>query len=71
MLKEVFRRLDEFDVIHYHVDYLHFPLSRRHLVPHVTTLHGHLDIPDLLPLYQKFREIPIISISDTQRHSPG
>jgi glycosyltransferase involved in cell wall biosynthesis len=46
---------------------LHFPLSRRARVPHVTTLHGRLDIPDLLPLYREFRDIPVVSISDAQR----
>ena len=51
MLEQVMQRADEFDVIHFHVDYLHFPLSRRARYPHVTTLHGRLDIPDLAPLY--------------------
>src|SRR5215211_9459069 len=67
MLERVFQRADEFDIIHFHVDYLHFPLSRREMVTHVTTLHGRLDIPDLVPLYQEFREVPVISISNGQR----
>ena len=67
MLERVFQRADEFDIIHFHVDYLHFPLSRREAVTHVTTLHGRLDIPDLVPLYQEFREMPVISISNGQR----
>jgi glycosyltransferase involved in cell wall biosynthesis len=67
LLENVFRRADEFDVIHFHVDYLHFPLSRRHSIPHVTTMHGRLDIPDLMPLYEEFQDIPIISISNAQR----
>ncbi|HZS16845.1 MAG TPA: glycosyltransferase family 4 protein [Candidatus Udaeobacter sp.] len=67
MLERVFQRAAEFDVIHFHVDYLHFPLSRRQSVPDVTTLHGRLDIPDLIPLYQEFRDMPVISISDGQR----
>jgi glycosyltransferase involved in cell wall biosynthesis len=46
---------------------LHFPLSRREVATHVTTLHGRLDIPDLVPLYQEFREMPVISISNGQR----
>jgi glycosyltransferase involved in cell wall biosynthesis len=56
-----------FDIIHYHIDYLHFPLSRRQRVPSLTTLHGRLDIPDLLPLYREFSDMPVISISDSQR----
>jgi glycosyltransferase involved in cell wall biosynthesis len=67
MLEHVFQRAAEFDVIHFHVDYLHFPLSRRQPITHVTTLHGRLDIPDLIPLYQEFRDMPVISISDGQR----
>src|SRR5262249_13673672 len=45
----------------------HFPLSRRHARAHVTTLHGRLDLPDLPPLYEEFREMPLVSISDAQR----
>jgi glycosyltransferase involved in cell wall biosynthesis len=67
MLEHVFQRASEFDIIHFHVDYLHFPLSRREAVTQVTTLHGRLDIPDLVPLYQKFQDMPVISISNGQR----
>jgi len=67
MLERVSQRADEFDIIHFHVDYLHFPGSRRDAITQVTTLHGRLDIPDLVPLYQEFREMPVISISNGQR----
>jgi glycosyltransferase involved in cell wall biosynthesis len=67
MLEHVFQRATEFDIIHFHVDYLHFPLSRREVMAHVTTLHGRLDLPDLVPLYQEFRDMPVISISNGQR----
>ena len=67
MLEDVFARATEFDIVHFHVDYMHFPLSRRDPITHVTTLHGRLDIPDLVPLYQEFREMPVISISNGQR----
>jgi len=67
MIENVFRHADEFDLIHFHVDYLHFLRSRREQVACATTLHGRLDLPDLVPLYQEFREIPLISISDAQR----
>lgn len=69
LLENVFQRADEFDVIHFHVDYLHFPVSRRHSIAHVTTMHGRLDIPDLMPLYEEFQDIPIISISNAQREA--
>jgi glycosyltransferase involved in cell wall biosynthesis len=67
MLEMVAQRAREFDIIHYHVDYLHFPLSRRLGRPQVTTLHGRLDIPDLVPLYREFRDMPVVSISNAQR----
>jgi glycosyltransferase involved in cell wall biosynthesis len=67
MLEHVFQRAREFDMVHFHVDYLHYPLSRRQPFAHVTTLHGRLDIPDLVPLYQEFRDVPVVSISNAQR----
>jgi glycosyltransferase involved in cell wall biosynthesis len=67
MLEEVAKRAASFDVIHYHIDYFHYPLSRRQTVPQVTTLHGRLDLPELAPLYLEFREMPVVSISDAQR----
>jgi glycosyltransferase involved in cell wall biosynthesis len=67
MLEEIFRQAHRFDVIHFHIDYLHYPLSRRAAVPHVTTLHGRLDPPELGPLYAEFRDVPLVSISDAQR----
>ncbi len=56
-----------FDIIHWHLDYFHFPMSRRLGVPHVTTLHGRLDIPDIQPVYDEFGDMPVVSISDDQR----
>lgn len=67
MLEQVIKRAHEFDIIHFHIDYLHFPWSSRQPVPHLTTLHGRLDIPDLAVLYREFLEMPVISISDAQR----
>jgi glycosyltransferase involved in cell wall biosynthesis len=67
MLEQVVAESRRFDLIHFHIDYLHFPLLRRHSTPQVTTLHGRLDIPDLVPLYQEFADMPVISISDAQR----
>ena len=58
MLEEVFQRLGQFDIVHFHIDYLHFPLSRRASFPQVTTLHGRLDLHDLPPLYRQFTDMP-------------
>ncbi|RJR48249.1 MAG: glycosyltransferase family 4 protein [Desulfobacteraceae bacterium] len=67
MLERVFQQADEFDIIHSHIDYLPFPLARLSPAPVVTTLHGRLDMPDLVPLYREFSEQPLISISNSQR----
>jgi len=67
MVEEVYRRAAEFDVIHFHVDYLGFPVASRHAVPHVTTQHGRMDIPELEPLFRLFPAEPQVSISDAQR----
>jgi glycosyltransferase involved in cell wall biosynthesis len=67
MLDEVIESASEFDVIHFNIDYWHFPLSKWLGLPSVTTLHGRLDLPDLAPLYARFQEMPLVSISDAQR----
>jgi glycosyltransferase involved in cell wall biosynthesis len=67
MLERVRQRREQFDLIHFHIDYLHFPFSRCAKLPNLTTLHGRLDIEDLRPLYEEFREMPVVSISYAQR----
>lgn len=67
MLDRVFRQAEDFDIIHFHCDYLHFPLSRQRKIPNITTLHGRLDLPDLAPLYREFAEMRVVSISNAQR----
>ncbi|HZX31739.1 MAG TPA: glycosyltransferase family 4 protein [Rhodocyclaceae bacterium] len=67
MLDEVAHSAGQFDVIHFNIDYLHFPLVRHLGLRTVTTLHGRQDIPDLAPLYRHFADLPVVSISDAQR----
>ena len=67
MIEQVARRAEEFDIIHFHVAQLHFPVARRLSVPHVTTMHGRLDLPELRPFYCEFNDMPVVSISDAQR----
>jgi glycosyltransferase involved in cell wall biosynthesis len=72
MVEQVFQQSGRFDLIHWHTEYLHFPLARRQPTPQVTTLHGRLDLLDLVPFYQEFTDVPVISISDAQRQPlPG
>jgi glycosyltransferase involved in cell wall biosynthesis len=67
MLEKVWQHRNEFDLIHFHIDYLHFPLSRQAEWAQITTLHGRLDLPDLIPIYREFNEMPVVSISLRQR----
>ncbi|XSC48570.1 glycosyltransferase family 4 protein [Bradyrhizobium sp. RDT10] len=67
MLDKVRERAHEFDVLHFHIDYFHFPIFRPMAGRTVTTLHGRLDIPDLRPLYRIIDDMPLVSISNAQR----
>ena len=66
-MQDVAEQAEEFDVLHFHTDYLHFPFSSLLGKPNLTTLHGRLDIPDLVYVYHKFKQQPLVSISDSQR----
>ncbi|PPQ29501.1 glycosyltransferase family 4 protein [Rhodopila globiformis] len=63
----VYRRKDEFDVLHFHIDYFPMSLFMRQKVPFLTTLHGRLDLPEFVETYSTFKDAPYVSISDSQR----
>jgi glycosyltransferase involved in cell wall biosynthesis len=67
MLETVAQRAHEFDIIHLHCDYLAFPVLARCGVPFLATLHGRLDLPELRLVYKAFPEVPVVSISNSQR----
>ena len=67
MLETVAQRAHEFDIIHLHCDYLAFPVLARCGVPFLATLHGRLDLPELRLVYKAFPDVPVVSISDSQR----
>ncbi|KZD20862.1 glycosyltransferase family 4 protein [Tardiphaga robiniae] len=69
MLERVRRKCDddEFDVLHFHLDYYPFSLFSRQPTPFLTTLHGRLDLPEHQPTFTTFSKIPVISISNAQR----
>ena len=69
LMELVFADVSRFDVIHFHCDFLHFPLLRRHPCPSVTTLHGRLDASDLSSLFTEYMDVPLVSISDDQRRA--
>ena len=58
---------DQFDIIHSHLDFLSFPMSRRCPTPVLTTLHGRLDLPELVPIFREYADMQLVSISNAQR----
>jgi glycosyltransferase involved in cell wall biosynthesis len=67
MMELVRRRAHEFDVLHFHVDYFPSSLFSRQGTPFLTTLHGRLDLPEYAEVYNLFPDVPMVSISDSQR----
>lgn len=67
MLEEVRRMAHQFDILHFHIDFLHGPLVRDFAQRTVTTQHGRLDLPHIVPFYTVFRELPLVAVSADQR----
>ena len=67
LMEEVYRQAQDFDVLHFHMDYWPFSLFSRQATPFATTLHGRLDLPELQPVFNTFPKMPVISISNAQR----
>jgi len=67
MLDRVLSAADQFDILHFHIDFLHFPIFRHLAGKCLTTLHGRMDLPDFQPAFRPFREMRLVSISDDQR----
>ncbi|HTK14043.1 MAG TPA: glycosyltransferase family 4 protein [Xanthobacteraceae bacterium] len=67
MIEHVCRRATDFDVLHFHLDYYPFSLMVRQHTPFVTTLHGRLDLPEHQPAFETFSDVPVVSISNSQR----
>lgn len=67
MIDRVLQDADQYDVIHFHIDFVHFPLFKHMANRCFTTLHGRLDLPDFKPGFDAFPQMPLVSISDHQR----
>ena len=61
------RRAHEFDVMHFHIDYFPNSVMTRQSTPFLTTIHGRLDLPEFNDIYGLFPQVPLVSISDSQR----
>ncbi len=69
LMERVRQRADEFDILHFHLDYWPFGLFSRQPTPFLTTLHGRLDLPELQPVFDAFPDAPVVSISTSQRRA--
>jgi glycosyltransferase involved in cell wall biosynthesis len=67
MLDQVASCMDAFDVLHFHIDFFHYPIFRNMAQKTLTTLHGRQDLPELSDIYRAFPHMPLVSISDHQR----
>ena len=67
MIERIRRRLDDFDIVHFHIDLFHYPSIQQWDTPTITTLHGRLDLPELFGCYETFSHVPLVSISNNQR----
>lgn len=67
MVEMIYRRKDEFDILHFHIDYFPLQLFSRQKTPYLTTIHGRLDVPEFVETYGTFPTAPFVSISDNQR----
>ncbi|HEY4276483.1 MAG TPA: glycosyltransferase family 4 protein [Rhizomicrobium sp.] len=67
MLDQVAARMADFDVLHFHIDFFHYPLFRNFADRTVTTLHGRQDLPEMPDIYRAFPAMPLVSISNDQR----
>jgi glycosyltransferase involved in cell wall biosynthesis len=67
MLTEVCENAEQFDIIHYHIDYWSFPFQRMMRAPTVSTMHSRMDQPELDSVYRYFKDLPLVSISNAQR----
>ena len=72
MIEKVFGSAAEYDLIHSHLEFIPFPLAKRCRTPMLTTLHARLDQLELIPVFQEFADLPLVSVSRHQReHCPG
>ena len=68
-ISEVFEHAAEFDLIHSHYDFMALSYSRLVKTPVLTTIHG-FSSPQIMPVYQKYRDGYFVSISHSDR-APG
>jgi glycosyltransferase involved in cell wall biosynthesis len=66
-VEQVRRLADQFDIVHFHTDLVHYPAAFQLGKKALTTLHGRLDFPDLIPFFKYFNDTQVVSVSNAQR----
>jgi len=67
MLADIYENAQHFDILHSHLDYWCFPFTRLTSTPTLVTMHGRLDLETPKAIYDRFRHVPLVSISEAQR----
>jgi glycosyltransferase involved in cell wall biosynthesis len=67
MLADIYENAQHFDILHSHLDYWCFPFTRLTSTPTLVTMHGRLDLETPKSIYDRFRHVPLVSISEAQR----
>jgi len=68
-IAEAFEHAAEFDLIHSHYDFMALCYTRLVKTPVLTTIHG-FSSPQIMPVYEKYRDGYFVSISNSDR-APG
>ncbi|MBU6498177.1 MAG: glycosyltransferase family 4 protein [Rhodospirillales bacterium] len=72
LIELVRREAEQFDVLHFHIDFHPFSVFTRQATPFLTTLHGRLDQDWVSEIYGLFPQVNLVSVSDSQRRpQPG
>jgi len=65
-ISEAFEHAGEFDLIHSHYDFMALTYSQLVTTPVLTTIHG-LSSPQIMPVYEKYKNNYFVSISEADR----
>jgi glycosyltransferase involved in cell wall biosynthesis len=66
-LEKIKQAANDFDIIHFHSDYLHLPYAKAISTKSLATSHSRLDYKPLLDILSHHTDYPLVSISDAQR----
>jgi glycosyltransferase involved in cell wall biosynthesis len=67
MVERVLRDAGRYDVLHFHIDLIHFPAFRPLAGKCLTTLHGRTDLPEVHAALRACPEMRLVAVSAAQR----